>query len=47
MQSLAGREDAPHRLLVRPDAAEYAARAAEALAESDAKWRAASLSTVG
>ena len=47
MLSLAGRDDAPLRLLVGPDAVEYAGRAAEALAESDRKWRALSLSTAG
>ena len=45
--SLAGREDAPLRLLVGPDAVEYAAGAAEALAESDRKWRDVSVSTAG
>jgi hypothetical protein len=47
MLSLAGREDAPLRLLVGPDAVEYAGKAAEALAESDRKWRDVSQSTVG
>jgi NAD(P)-dependent dehydrogenase (short-subunit alcohol dehydrogenase family) len=42
---LAEREDAPLRLLVGPDAVEYAGKAAEALAESDRKWRDLSVST--
>jgi NAD(P)-dependent dehydrogenase (short-subunit alcohol dehydrogenase family) len=45
--SLAEREDAPVRLLVGPDAVEYAEKAAEALAESDRKWRDVSVSTAG
>ncbi|MFC4030014.1 SDR family NAD(P)-dependent oxidoreductase [Streptomyces polygonati] len=36
---LAGRPDAPVRLLLGRDAVQYAAAAAEALAESDEKWR--------
>lgn len=44
---LANREDPPFRLLVGPDAVEYAGRAAEALAESDRKWRDVSVSTAG
>jgi NAD(P)-dependent dehydrogenase (short-subunit alcohol dehydrogenase family) len=36
---LAGREDAPVRLLLGKDAVQYWDRAAAALAESDAKWR--------
>jgi NAD(P)-dependent dehydrogenase (short-subunit alcohol dehydrogenase family) len=43
--SLAGREDAPVRLLLGPDAVEYAQKYAQALAESDKKWRDVSLST--
>lgn len=43
--SLAGREDAPVRLLLGPDAVEYAPKYAQALAESDEKWRDVSLST--
>lgn len=43
--SLAGREDAPVRLLLGPDAVEYAPKYADALAESDKKWRNVSLST--
>lgn len=43
--SLAGREDAPVRLLLGPDAVEYAPKYADALAESDEKWRDVSLST--
>jgi NAD(P)-dependent dehydrogenase (short-subunit alcohol dehydrogenase family) len=43
--SLAGREDAPVRLLLGPDAVEYAPKYAQALAESDKKWRDVSLST--
>ena len=35
----ADREDVPLRLLVGPEAVEYAGEAAEALAESDRKWR--------
>jgi hypothetical protein len=47
MLSLADREDAPLRLLVGPDAVDYAGKAAEALAESDKKWRDVSMSTAG
>ncbi len=47
ISSLVGREDAPLRLLVGPDAVEYASKAAEALAESDKKWRDVSVSTAG
>lgn len=36
---LAGRDDAPVRLLIGADAVQYAADAAQALAESDEKWR--------
>ncbi|MCF3965269.1 SDR family NAD(P)-dependent oxidoreductase [Streptomyces fuscigenes] len=36
---LAGRDDAPVRLLLGKDAVQYAAAAAEALAASDEKWR--------
>ena len=43
---LVGKDDAPLRLLVGPDAVEYCAKAADALAESDKKWRSESLSTV-
>lgn len=42
---LANREDAPLRLLLGPDAVEYAGKAADALAESDRKWRELSVST--
>jgi NAD(P)-dependent dehydrogenase (short-subunit alcohol dehydrogenase family) len=42
--SLVDREDAPLRLLVGADAVEYAGKAAEALAGSDEKWRALSMS---
>lgn len=42
---LAKREDVPLRLLVGPDAVEFAGRAAEALAQSDEQWRDLSLST--
>lgn len=38
-------QGAPLRLLVGPDAVDYAARAAEALAASDVQWRDLSLST--
>ena len=43
--SLAGREDAPVRLLLGPDAVDYAPKYAQALAESDEKWLDVSLST--
>lgn len=43
---LAKAEDGPLRLLVGPDAVDYAGRGAEALAESDRKWRHLSLSSV-
>jgi NAD(P)-dependent dehydrogenase (short-subunit alcohol dehydrogenase family) len=43
--SLVGREGAPVRLLLGPDAVEYAPKYAEALAKSDEKWRDVSLST--
>lgn len=43
--SLAGREDAPVRLLLGPDAVDYAPKYAQALAESDKKWLDVSLST--
>lgn len=43
--SLAERKDAPLRLLIGPDAVEYAGKAAEALAEADRKWHDLSLST--
>lgn len=36
---LAGRDDAPERLLIGKDAVQYAPAAAKALAESDQKWR--------
>lgn len=39
--------EVPLRLLVGPDAVEYAGRGAEALAEGDRKWRELSLSSVG
>lgn len=42
---LAEREDAQLRLLVGPDAVEYAGKAAEALAQSDRNWRELSVST--
>lgn len=42
---LAGHEDPPLRLLIGPDAVEYAGKAAAALAEADRKWRDLSLST--
>lgn len=42
---LAGREDAPLRLLIGPDAVDYAGKAAEALAKADEKWLDVSLST--
>ncbi|GAB1312694.1 Oxidoreductase boa17 [Madurella fahalii] len=38
-------EDVPLRLLLGPEAVDYAAKAAEALAESDRKWRDVSLSS--
>lgn len=44
---LVNREDVPFRLLLGPDAVEYAGAAAEALAESDRKWRDVSVSTAG
>jgi len=47
MLSLANREDPPLRLLIGPDAVDYAGKAAEALAESDKKWRDVSVSTAG
>ena len=43
---VAGRDDAPVRLLLGPDAVQYAAQAAQALADSDAQWRQVSESTV-
>lgn len=43
--SLPGRDDAPLRLLVGPDAVDYAGRAAAALTESDERWLHLSLST--
>jgi NAD(P)-dependent dehydrogenase (short-subunit alcohol dehydrogenase family) len=43
---LAGRDDAPVRLLLGADAVEYAGDAAKQLAESDAKWREVSESIV-
>jgi hypothetical protein len=43
---LAGRDDAPVRLLLGADAVEWAGRAAEQLAASDAKWREISESIV-
>jgi NAD(P)-dependent dehydrogenase (short-subunit alcohol dehydrogenase family) len=45
--TLADRDDPPFRLLIGPDAVQYAAQAAEALAVSDAKWRDVSVSTAG
>jgi NAD(P)-dependent dehydrogenase (short-subunit alcohol dehydrogenase family) len=42
---LVDRPDAPVRLLVGPDAVEYASKAADALAQSDRQWRDLSLST--
>lgn len=44
---LALRADAPVRLLIGPDAVEYAAKAADALSESDRQWRSLSLSSAG
>ena len=44
---LSNRDDVPFRLLVGPDAVEYAGKAAQVLAESDKKWRELSVSTVG
>lgn len=43
---LAGRDDAPLRLLLGADAVQYASDAAKQLAESDAKWREVSESIV-
>ncbi|KAL4779902.1 hypothetical protein BJX76DRAFT_364835 [Aspergillus varians] len=43
---LTGEEEPPLRLLVGPDAVEYAGKAAEALATSDTKWRDVSLMSV-
>ena len=42
--NLAGRDDAPLRLLLGADAVQWAENAAKQLAESDAKWREISLS---
>ncbi|RMJ23050.1 short chain dehydrogenase [Aspergillus sp. HF37] len=42
---LTGKAEPPLRLLVGPDAVEYAGKAAEALAASDAKWRELSLTS--
>ncbi len=42
---LAGEQDPPLRLLIGPDAVEYAAKGAAALAEADRRWRDLSLST--
>ncbi len=41
---IAGREDAPVRLLLGTDAVQYAAAAEAAQAESDKKWRDVALS---
>ena len=43
---LAGRADAPVRLLLGADAVQWAGNAAKQLAESDAKWREISESIV-
>lgn len=43
---LLGEKEPPLRFLVGPDAVEYAAKAAEVLAESDTKWRELSVSSV-
>ncbi|KAG9255456.1 uncharacterized protein F5Z01DRAFT_55024 [Emericellopsis atlantica] len=43
---LVGKEEPPLRLLIGPDAVEFASKAAKALAESDEKWRSVSESTV-
>ncbi|KAH8425272.1 Oxidoreductase boa17 [Aspergillus melleus] len=43
---IAAQEEPPLRLLVGPDAVEYAGQAAEALAASDEKWRDVSLASV-
>lgn len=40
VRDLAGRDDAPVRLLIGADAYQYGQEAAKALAESDEKWRA-------
>lgn len=44
---LAGRDDAPVRLLLGSDAYQYATSAGQALAESDLRWRAVSESVSG
>jgi NAD(P)-dependent dehydrogenase (short-subunit alcohol dehydrogenase family) len=41
---LANQDDAPFRLLLGTDAAQYAATAAKALADSDARWRSLTVS---
>lgn len=46
MVKLAGAEDTPVRLLIGQDAVDNAARAAQALVESDEKWRSISISSV-
>jgi hypothetical protein len=43
--TLAERDDAPLRMLIGPDAVEYAAKAAEVLAAPDQQWRDFSVST--
>ena len=43
--NLAGKEDAPLRLLIGPDAVGYGGQVAEALATSDQQWRDISLSS--
>jgi NAD(P)-dependent dehydrogenase (short-subunit alcohol dehydrogenase family) len=42
---LLGEEEPPLRLLVGPDAVDYAEKAAQGLAENDAKWRELSISS--
>ncbi|MFI6493498.1 hypothetical protein [Streptomyces sp. NPDC050564] len=39
VRDLAGRDDAPVRILLGADAVQYAQAAAQALAESDEEWR--------
>lgn len=46
MLGLEGREDAPLRLLVGPDAVEYAKAAAKVLADRDEKWKDVSVSSI-
>jgi NAD(P)-dependent dehydrogenase (short-subunit alcohol dehydrogenase family) len=47
VRDLAGRDDAPVRLLLGTDAIAYATAAGEALADSDRQWRAVSASVAG